>query len=370
MQKSSIPYGLSICTNEQLSGVLCGDFLEIIYTPERVSRGAKRQTPDKAKEPESMESMLHRSVARSRKIVRQLCNTNRLYVLHTLTFAVSHPKYFNGERPFDIIPLDSQRDRDYVLKRWKEFVRKLRSYEWGKGRVLRYIAVIEKHTGKRASGDETIKRDTYHIHFLSDRVYGKRLLQAKWRHGFCNYSDWSNGTKSRDLAEEYDGVPPDNPGAYACKYLGKDMDDEYVGRKRYWASKTLIKPCRVDRDEVLALAYGKLPIYEAVKEIHIENATYRMVKATYRVDRKDAGKDNITYPDRKTIRENRAKKRVDDIKMRAMIANIKAKNRERENYEKDNNRRQKNHEQDIERFVVKLTMPYGQAGIRPKSTEI
>jgi hypothetical protein len=86
--------------------------------------------------------------------------------------------------------------------------------------------------------------------------------------------------------------------------------------------------------------------------------------------RRTAGKDNITYPDRKTIRENRAKKRVDDIKMRAMIANIKAKNRERENYEKDNNRRQKNHEQDIERFVVKLTMPYGQAGIRPKSTEI
>lgn len=288
--------------NSSLSGVLCGDFLEVSKTPERRSIGQPSIKSATGKgNKESCEEILARSVRRSQTAMRQVTNTNSLYVLHTLTFAVKHPKYFKGEKHFEIIPTDEQADREKVLAYWRQFARRMRDYEWSKGRIFRYLTVIEKHTGKRAGGDKTIKNDTYHIHFLSDRIYGKRLLQSKWRHGFCHYADWGIGRKSQDLQDDYDAPPPDNPGAYASKYIGKDMSEEYPGRKRYWASRNLSKPERISPDDCRALIYGKQPIYYKESEVEKEDRVFRTWKATFKIDRSSAARGKIVKHTRQDV---------------------------------------------------------------------
>jgi len=296
--------------SDTLTGKLCGRFLEVYKTTELQFSGL-RQTKGSPKEPESDESLLQRSISRSRKMVRQLTNTNELNILHTLTFAVDHPEYFKGEKKFLLVPLEFQKDREKVLAYWKEFARKMRAYEESKNRMFRYLAVIEKHTGKRAAIDHTIKTDTYHIHFLSDRVHGKRLLQAKWRHGFCNYAEWGKGSKSNDMSTEYDGQPVDNPGAYASKYIGKDMDGEYKGRKRYWSSRNLSKPIAIHGEDVRALVYGKMPIFEDVRDIEIDGQVIKIQRFTFIVDRQCAGFTKVRKPTPRSTKQIQRLKRLE-----------------------------------------------------------
>lgn len=298
---STIPCS-NFAWNSSLSGVLCGDFLEVSKTPEKRSIGQpSTKSITGIGEKESAEEILNRSIQRSQKAIRQITNTNSLYVLHTLTFAIEHPKYFKGEKPFQIVPIDEQTDREKVLVYWRQFARKMRDYEWSKGRLFRYLAVIEKHTGKRADRDNTIKTGTYHIHFLSDRIFGKRLLQHKWRHGFCNFADWREGTKSEDLQDKCDAPPPDNPGAYASKYVGKDADGEYPGRKRYWASRSLSRPERLHPDDCRALIYGQQPIYYNESEVEKEGRVFKTWKATFKIDRSSAAKGKIVKHDRRSL---------------------------------------------------------------------
>lgn len=358
---SALPLPWWSCSHDRINGFLCGDVLEMYIAPEPVKIGQEKPSPEKSKTPETPEECLKRSIARSRKVVRQLCNTNNLLVLHTLTFAIDHPTYFKGEKPFDLVPVETQKDREKVLEMWRQFARRFRAYEESKGRLFRYIAVIEKHTGKRANGDTTVKNDTYHIHFLSDRVHGKRLLQVKWRHGFCNYADWHTGTKSNDLSERYDGHPPDNPGAYACKYLGKDMDSEYLGRKRYWSSKNLKKPERVSKDEIFALTYGRLPIWESVQEREVDGKTFRLERYTYKVDRNDIGKAALYFDN---VKDVLAKKRLKKAQHKAFMAYLEADKRykkELADYERQENRRKQNENADVERLVGSVRMSYGGA---------
>ena len=249
-------------SNDRLSAYVCGRFVEVCIAPE--GRPSGYADPGKGssgnKEPESKGSIIARSAARSRRQVRRLCNCNSMFYMHTLTFAVDHIKYFQGERQFVLVPLDDQRDRDKVISLWKAFVRKLRRKEVSKGRDFRYVAVIERHTGKRAN-DKTIKEGCYHIHFVSDTLYHKRQLQHIWRHGLCNHSDWTVGRKKRDLDEHDTLPPPDNPGAYLSKYIGKDGENVEGGKKRYWASRNLEKPVRIFGQEVGIACAGGLEIY-------------------------------------------------------------------------------------------------------------
>jgi len=276
---------------DTVTATLCGEYLELLFSPERTHSG-EGQPPKNAAtntQRESDEDRLKRSISRSQKTVRHLCNTNRLYVLYTLTYAVTHPDYFPGEKPFVLRELSHQKDREKVLDDWRQFARKIREYESRKDRHFCYVAIIEKHTGKRAK-DTTVKADTYHIHFLTDRIHNKRMIQSKWGHGLVNYSDWRIGTKSRDMADDYDGKPPTNPGVYASKYLGKDMNGEHSGRKRYWASNNLLKPIKMHGDDALKAAAGGTKIYEAVSDTEIldmltfERKTIRTLRCTYKID--------------------------------------------------------------------------------------
>lgn len=257
LKQHILPFGFS-GSGDAVNAVLCGKFIELTITPEKIHSGHSNNAAggSQSKEPESPESIVARSAARSRRTVRRLCNCNNMFFMHTLTFAVSHIKYFKGERPFILVPIEKQKDRDAVIKLWKAFARKLRDKEASKGRYLRYIAVIEVHTGKRAH-DTTVKQGCYHIHFVSDRLYNKRQLQHLWQHGLCNHSDWTKGRKKRDL-DDTDTLPaPDNPGAYLSKYIGKDGEDVEVGKKRYWASRNLMKPVKLSGTDALKVAeYG------------------------------------------------------------------------------------------------------------------
>ncbi len=296
--------------SDTLTGKVCGRFLEVYKTINLQRKGEDNsKVKASAGTPETPEETLNRSIARSRTRIRQLTNTNELTILHTLTFAVEHPVYFKGEKMFVLVPIEQQKNRENVLKLWRRFSRKMRIYEGRKGRTFAYIAVIERHTGKRAGADSTIKTDTYHIHFLSDKIHGKRLMQAKWTHGFCNFADWNKGTKDQDMATGDNGTPVDNPGAYASKYVGKDMEGEYAGRKRYWASKNLKQPYSIHGEDVRALMYGNEPIYTQKTEIEHEGKIYYQYRYTFALER---GADDIQTDEEKKaeIRSKEQRKRI------------------------------------------------------------
>jgi hypothetical protein len=309
--------------SDAVTATLCGDYLELLISPERTHSG-EGQPPKNAAtntQRESDEDRLKRSISRSQKTVRHLCNTNRLYILYTLTYAVKHPSYFPGEKPFALRDLNHQKDREKVLEDWRQFARKIRAYEASKDRHFCYVTIIEKHTGKRAK-DTTIKADTYHIHFLTDRIHNKRMIQAKWGHGLVNYSDWRVGTKSRDMADDYDGKPPTNPGVYASKYLGKDMRGEYSGRKRYWASSNLLKPIKTHGVDALKAAGAGAKIYESVtnKEIldmlTFEHKTIRTVRCTYKIDAKL--RNNRKTRSKREVRKEKALNRLQIERFRSI----------------------------------------------------
>lgn len=261
IRQDKIPFGFA-GFGDTVNAFLCGKYFELTITPEKQHTGFSNSSARGVcnKEPETPEGILARSAARSRRQIRRLCNCNNLFFMHTLTFAVNHIKYFRGERPFILVPIEVQKDREMVVAFWKAFARKLRKKEEDKGREFRYIAVIEKHTGKR-SKDTTIKQGCYHIHFVSDRLFHKRQLQHMWRHGLCNHSDWTQGRKKHDLDDTDTLPPPDNPGAYLSKYVGKDAEQAEGGKKRYWASRNLRKPIPIRGSDALRVAGYGVEIY-------------------------------------------------------------------------------------------------------------
>ena len=324
--------------HDNVTGTLCGNFLEVSIHPSPIKSGEGQQpkTVGRNRQTEPPEGKLKRSIARSQKAVRQLCNTNGLYVLYTLTFATRHIDYLPGEKPFLLVSIEEQKDRECMLERWRAFARKMRDYERSKDREFHYITVIEKHTGKRAK-DTTIKKNTYHVHFLTNRIHSKRLIQHKWGHGLVNYSDWRVGRKSNDLQQDYDDKPPDNPGAYASKYLGKDMEEECVGRKRYWASRTLNKPLKLHGEEALRLALSGKNIYE--------NTTTRDYVDTETGEKKGITHHTATYvlktskqplPKEKTKKQRREEKARIRLQISLFRKRVQAnKQKEKEAHDRD-----------------------------------
>lgn len=252
----------SLASNARLNGFLCGNFLEVCWQREGTPKGQEcaEQGSHINTTQETSESVLARSAARSRREVRRLCNTNQLFFMHTLTFAVRHITYYKNETPFVLVGIEDQKSREKVIAHWKVFARRLRRQEESKGTFFRYIAVIERHTGKRTK-DTTIKLGTYHIHFVSDKLYHKRKLQKLWKHGLCNHSDWTKGRKKKDLDKTDTLPPPDNPGAYLSKYIGKDSELCEANRKRYWVSRNLDRPIPMAGKELSELACSGKTIY-------------------------------------------------------------------------------------------------------------
>lgn len=63
----------------------------------------------------------------------------------------------------------------------------------------------------------------------------------------------------------------DNVGAYMCKYMGKDFDDDRLdGKKRYFSSRGLIKPTIIKDEEKVSAVVSKIPIEYLKKKREFE----------------------------------------------------------------------------------------------------
>lgn len=278
----------ALAYSREQSILLCGDYIEINYTRNNVLHGMRAKPSEGQREPETPEQINERASARARRTVRRLVNSNYLFWMTTLTLApdVSKLDSRNGEK-WKQIPLEEQKDRAIVINLWDRFRRRAKKHF---NKDFPYVAIIEKHTGKRAK-DETIKRGTYHIHFctvkrqdMTSRDF-EIVIQNLWRHGLCKVSDWTKGRRSRDLGE-IDSPPPSNPGAYLSKYFGEKGDDS-TGRsrndKRYWSSRGLIKPEQVEWHQIERYRCDLL--YSVDRET--DEGVWLGTSETYKIKRED-----------------------------------------------------------------------------------
>jgi len=174
------------------------------------------------------------SLGRARKIVMRTINSNQcLNKFLTLTFEenITDLNYSNNE-----------------LKKWIKRV----NYQVFKTKKseMRYVAVIEFQ-----------KRGAVHYHILCNLPYiDVNSLAETWGHGFIKLNR-IKGDKKRFGSDECDNV-----GAYVCKYMTKDNDDERLkGRKSYLMSQNLDKPQEIyvgiNEKDLLEQVYGLEPFW-------------------------------------------------------------------------------------------------------------
>lgn len=172
------------------------------------------------------------SLGRSRKTVMRTINSNPcLNKFLTLTFEenVTDLNYSNNE-----------------LKKWIDRV----NYQvfHTKKREMKYVAVIEFQ-----------KRGAVHYHILCNMPYIDVNSLAKiWGHGFIKLNK-IKGDKERFGSDECDNV-----GAYVCKYMTKDNDDDRLkSRKSYLMSQNLDKPQEIyvgiEEEDLLQQVYDLEP---------------------------------------------------------------------------------------------------------------
>jgi hypothetical protein len=157
-------------------------------------------------------------------------------------------------------------DFDTANHEFKLFIMRLGYMVSGKKEnSIKYVAVPEFQ-----------KRGAIHYHLV---IFNMPYIPAKkiadiWRNGFIKVN-------------KIDHV--DNVGAYICKYLGKDLDDERLrGKKSYFTSRGLIKPTETTYN---SRAPGQKEKLEAV----IETAQALSKKAPYTVKYPSDHYDVITY---------------------------------------------------------------------------
>lgn len=151
------------------------------------------------------------SLSRARKIVMRTINSNScLNKFLTLTFE------------------ENVTDLDYSHNELKKWIKRV-NYQVFKTKKseMKYVAVIEFQ-----------KRGAVHYHILCNLPYiDVNSLAKTWGHGFIKLNK-IKGDRGRFGSDECDNV-----GAYVCKYMTKDNDDERLkGRKSYLMSQNLDKP--------------------------------------------------------------------------------------------------------------------------------
>lgn len=154
------------------------------------------------------------SLSRSRKAVIRTINANPdLNKFLTLTFE------------------ENITDLDYSNKAFKDFIKRV-NYQVFKTKksMLKYVAVIEFQ-----------KRGAVHYHMLCNLPYvDVNELSQIWGHGFIRLNRIKGDT------DRFGGSECDNVGAYVCKYMTKDNNDERLkNRNSYLMSRNLEKPIEI-----------------------------------------------------------------------------------------------------------------------------
>lgn len=154
--------------------------------------------------PKALESR-GRSNVRAQNQVKRLANSN-----------------FNHNSKFITLTFDPKRyvvtEVDEGKKLFRQFARRLQEWQRGKGKELKYVAVIEFHKSGRV-----------HFHMLCNLHYiNQNKLTEIWGYGFTKIN-------------RIDHV--DNVGAYLSKYMTKaGADPRLFKKKMYQTSQNLEKP--------------------------------------------------------------------------------------------------------------------------------
>lgn len=113
---------------------------------------------------------------------------------------------------------------------------------------LRYTAVV--HFQKRGAVH-------YHVIFYNLPYLKAKELESLWGNGFVKIN-------------KIDHV--DNVGAYVCKYMTKEADDERLrGNKCYFSSRSLFRPNEITDKEMVETVAAALPVESLVYSSTFEN---------------------------------------------------------------------------------------------------
>ena len=182
----------------------------------------------KAKRGESgdREKSIEISTQRSRRSVRERCKSISADHMLTLTYR------------------ENVQDRERVLGDMKEFVRRINKLEKMGLRKLHYVAVLEPQ-----------ERGALHIHMAVHGFKRWKTLFAIWQEivgkgnggvyvsgsGELEMKDGAFKKKAKRNARKR-GVH--EVAAYLSKYIGKDVDETDLNKKRYFASRGIVVPER------------------------------------------------------------------------------------------------------------------------------
>lgn len=185
-----------------------------------------------------------KTLQRARREIRRLinCNIAEYSKFVTLTF---------GEDIKDI------KVANYEFKKFKQRLETKIGYK------LQYVCVIEFTKNGRVH---------YHCLMFNLPYVKNKELATIWRNGFVKIN-------------KIDKV--DNVGAYVCKYMTKDNDDDRLkGQKMYFSSRGLKKPVEIkNKEEVDNLAVA-LPPSTLTFETTFENDHNTIVYKQYNMNRK------------------------------------------------------------------------------------
>lgn len=207
--------------------IISGNVIEVYEYEKSVYKGYKSNGGrNKEADEEGKEKNRKDTLRRARQEVRRIVNANvGAYGEHctskflTLTFG------------------DNITDLDKAHYEYKKFIQRMNYLVYGKkSGWLRYTAVPEFQ-----------KRGAVHYHvILYNLPYTKADVIAKvWGNGFIKIN-------------KIDDV--DNVGAYVCKYLSKEQDnDRLKGRKCYFNSRGLFKPVVIEDEKKVENIKNSLP---------------------------------------------------------------------------------------------------------------
>ena len=222
--------------------IVSGDIIEVYeysvpilegFDNSRSKGKGRRCKADEAEQMRNRELVLQRARRDIRRLVN--CNIGEFSKFVTLTFRenITDLKVANYE--------------------WKKFKQRL---ETKIGYKLQYLVVIEFQ-----------KRGAIHYHILMfNAPYIKNnKLQEIWGNGYVKINRIDN---------------VDNVGAYVCKYITKDNDDDRLaGQKMYFASRGLKKPTEIRNAERVESLVAVLPsstcVYKAVFENEYNTISYK-----------------------------------------------------------------------------------------------
>lgn len=222
----------------QIKYVISGSVIERYTYEKNQFVGFEGKNKD-GKKTKGLSSAENRSatLGRARKTVMRTINSNPcLNKFLTLTFEenVTDLNYSNNE-----------------LKKWIKRV----NYQVfnTKKSEMKYVAVIEFQ-----------KRGAVHYHILCNLPYvDVKSLADSWGHGFIKLNR-IKGDKGRFGSDECDNV-----GAYVCKYMTKDNDDDRLKeRKSFLMSQNLDKPQEIyvgiNEEDLLQQVYGLDSMFDSM----------------------------------------------------------------------------------------------------------